>query len=311
MSKTFISIISPVYKSEFIIDELINQIDKNIKIITSEYEIILVDDCSPDNSWDKIIKICNNFNYVKGVKLSRNFGQHYAITAGIDIARGDYLIIMDCDLQDDPINFIHLFDKAKQGYDIVYTYKESRKHSFFKNLAAKIFNLIFNFLVDNKAYSSSMNIGAYSLINRKVADAYRRFNDYHRHYLLVLRWLGFSSTYIKIDHKNRYEGKSSYDIRKLIRLAIDGITSQSDKLLRIFISFGLLISILSFISILYIITLYFIKGYKSGWASTIVLILFSTGIILCGIGVIGIYLGKTFEQVKNRPKYLIDEKINI
>lgn len=305
-----ISIVSPVYGAEFTLDELVKQLKSVLSPITDNYEIILVDDCGPDKSWDIILRNCNEDQRVKGIKLSRNFGQHFAITAGIDSSKGDYVIVMDCDLQDDPKYINEMYEKAKEGYDIVYTLKKSRKHSFIKNVTATLFNSVFNYLVENKSNKANNNVGAYSLINRKVADAFRNYNDYHRHYLMVLRWLGFKSCYISIEHKERFAGKSSYNLSKLIKHALDGITSQSDKLLRIFVTLGLTISSLSFLSIVVIVGMYFSHGFLSGWASTIIILLFSTGIILTGIGVLGIYLGKTFEQTKNRPKYIIDQKIN-
>lgn len=310
MTKPLISIVSPVYGAELTIDELVKQLIIVLGTLDADYEIILVDDCGPDKSWEKIKQNCNIHPKVKGVKLSRNFGQHFAITAGIDIAQGDYVIIMDCDLQDDPKYIPTLFDKIKEGYDIVYTLKTSRKHSFLKNMTATLFNMVFNYLIDNKSHKSNNNVGAYSIISRKVVLAFRAYNDYHRHYLSVLRWLGFKHCYVSIEHKERFEGKSSYTFSKLMIHALNGIVSQSDKLLRIFITIGLSISFLSFLSIVAIIIIYLTHGLLSGWASTIIVMLFATGIILTGIGVLGIYLGKTFEQTKNRPKYVIDEKIN-
>jgi glycosyltransferase involved in cell wall biosynthesis len=305
-----ISIISPVYNAEKIIDELIRRIICTVEAITLNYEIVLVDDCGPDNSWNKIMQQSLKNSKIKGVKLSRNFGQHFAITAGIDQALGDYIVVIDCDLQDDPKYIIEMFAKAQDGFDIVYTLKKRRKHSFFKNITARVFNSMFNYLVENDNFKGNNNIGAYSLINRKVADAYKLYPDYHRHYLMVLRWLGFHYCYITIDHDERYSGKSSYTFYKLLQHAINGITSQSDKLLRIFVNIGLFTSLLSFISIIVIIFLYFSIGFKSGWSSMVSVLLFSTGMILTGIGILGIYLGKTFEQTKNRPKYIIDKKIN-
>ena len=310
MRTPLISVVSPVYGAEQIIDELVKQLVEEVSKISNNYEIILVDDCGPDKSWIKIKENCASNERIKGVKLSRNFGQHSAITAGIEIAKGDYLVIIDCDLQDDPKYITHLYNKIHEGYDIVYTYKEERKHSFFKNITARFFNFFFNYLIDNKNLKSNNNIGAYSIINRKVADAFSSFNDYHRHYLMVLRWMGFNYCFVQIEHKNRFSGKSSYTFSKLVKHALDGITSQSDKLLRLFVNLGLIVSFLSFLAIILIIILYLIHGFMSGWASIIVVLLFSTGLILTGIGVLGIYLGKTFEQTKNRPKYLIDEQIN-
>jgi glycosyltransferase involved in cell wall biosynthesis len=308
--KPLISIVSPVYGAESIIDELVLQLILVLESIDSNYEIILVDDCGPDKSWEKIKENCKINQKIRGIKLSRNFGQHFAITAGIDLAEGEYVVVMDCDLQDDPKYIAEMYKKVKEGYDIVYTLKNSRKHSFFKNITASLFNSLFNYLVENKSNKSSSNVGAYSMISRKVANAFKSYNDYHRHYLMVLRWLGFNACYISIEHSQRFGGKSSYNFSKLMKHALDGITSQSDKLLRIFVSIGLTISSLSFLSIIIIVVTYFTHGLLSGWASTIIFILFSTGIILTGIGVLGIYLGKTFEQTKNRPKYIIDEKVN-
>jgi polyisoprenyl-phosphate glycosyltransferase len=310
MNKPYLSIISPVYGAEKIVDELVREIVESIKSITTEYEIILVDDCGPDKSWDIIKQNCSLNERIKGIKLSRNFGQHFAITAGIEKAKGDYIVVIDCDLQDDPKYISEMYNRIKEGYDIVFTLKEERKHSYFKNSTATLFNFVFNYLSENKNLHSHKNVGAYSMISRKVADAFNAYNDYHRHYLMVLRWMGFKSCFIPIEHKDRFSGASSYTFSKLLKHAMDGITSQSDKLLRIFVNIGLIISSLSFLSILLIAILYFVQGFKSGWASLIVVLLFSTGIILTGIGVLGIYLGKTFEQTKNRPKYLIDEMIN-
>ena len=306
----FISIVIPVYGGELTIVELVNQLKAELKKITEHYEIILIDDCGPDKSWEKIKLLCDSDPKVIGIRLSKNFGQHFAITAGIDMARGNFLVVMDCDLQDDPKYIPLLYEKIKEGNDIVFTFKKKRKHSVFKNVSAYVYNVVFNYLIDNKNFKASSSVGAYSMINEKVIKAFRKYNDYQRHYLMVLRWLGFKSVYIEIEHKERFAGKSSYNFTKLIKHGIDGITSQSDKLLRIFVTIGLSISIISFCSILIIIFLYFFKGLLYGWASTIIVLLFSTGMILTGIGILGIYLGKTFEQTKGRPKYLIDEKIN-
>lgn len=310
MNKPYLSIVSPVYGAEKIANELVKRIIEEAANITNDFEVILVEDGSPDNCWQQIQNNCAADNRVKGIKLSRNFGQHYAITAGIEKAKGDYIVVIDCDLQDDPKYIPEMYKKINEGYDIIYTFKKERKHSFLKNIMANLFNIIFNYLTENKNMQLHKNVGAYSMISRKVANAFNTYNDYHRHYLLVLQWLGFKSFYLPIVHKERFSGKSSYTFSNLFKHAIDGITSQSDKLLRVFVNLGLVVSSLSFLSILIIIILYFLNGFMSGWASLIVVLLFSTGIILTGIGVLGVYLGKTFEQTKNRPKYIIDEIIN-
>ena len=306
-----ISVVSPVYKSEKIIPELVKRIVEALSGITDNFEIILVEDGSPDNCWHKIEDEARKDERIKGIKLSRNFGQHFAITAGLEKAKGDYVVVIDCDLQDDPVYIPLLYEKAKEGFDIIYTFKSARKHSFLKNITARFFNKIFNYLIDNKTFKSHKNVGSYSMLSRKAVNAFNSFNDYQRHYLMVLRWLGFSSTYVEIKHKNRFQGKSSYNFSKLIIHAINGITSQSDKLLRTNVFLGMILSLLSFLSIIVIILAYFLNGFMSGWASLIVVLLFSTGVILTSIGISGIYIGKTFEQTKNRPKYIIDKTLNL
>jgi dolichol-phosphate mannosyltransferase len=306
----YLSIISPVYKAEKIVDELVSRIREEASKITSNYEIILIEDCGPDNSWLKIEENCSKYPEVIGIKLSRNFGQHFAITCGIDHARGDYTIVMDCDLQDNPKYFIDFINKAKEGNDIVYSIKEKRNHGFIKDLFAGLFNRVFNYLIDNKNHKSNALIGSYSLLSRKAVLAFRQYGDYQRHYLMVLRWMGFKHEYITIEHEQRFQGSSSYNFTRLIQHALNGITSQSDKLLRLNIGIGITLSALSFLGAVIIIVWYFIFGFLSGWASLIVTLLFSTGVILTSIGILGIYLCKTFEQVKNRPKYLIDKVYN-
>ena len=307
----FISVVSPVYQAEKIISELILRVEKELSKITSKYEIILIEDCSNDKSWEEIIKIASTNDKVKAVKFSRNFGQHAAIKAGLEMAKGDCCIVIDCDLQDDPKYINSLVEEWLKGNDIVFTLKENRAHSIFKNLSTRFFNLIFNFLVQNKSIESSNNIGSFSLISRKVIEAFKQYNDYQFHYLMVLRWLGFKKSYIEVSHNIRLEGKSSYNLKKLLSHALVSIIYQSDKLLRLSIYMGFSFSILSIIGILIVISQYFLIGFKSGWASLFVLILLSTGLILIAVGVLGLYLGKLFEQVKNRPQFIIDKSVNL
>lgn len=306
-----ISIVSPVYRAEKILPELVRKIKQVCASNGYQYEIILVEDSSPDDSWKSIEHLTSEHSEIVGIKLSRNFGQHAAITAGIENAKGDYVIVMDCDLQDDPKYIPELLDKAKEGFDIVYTHKKSRKHKFFKNLTATVFNYVFNWLVSDQAYmSSDNNIGSYSLITRKVVNAYKSVGDYKRHYLMVLRFMGFSSGYVEIEHSQRFEGASSYNWIRLINHALDGIVSQSNKLLRMTVILGLLISMLSFIMGLFVVIQALFLKSAPGWASTIVVVLFMGGLTILSIGVSALYLGSIADQVKNRPLYIIDKKLN-
>jgi|TARA_B110000046_G_scaffold94279_1_gene102176 dolichol-phosphate mannosyltransferase len=306
-----ISVVSPVYGAEKIVRELVKQLLQVLKEFGCDYEIVLIEDCGPDNSWREIESLCQSNSKIKGVKLSRNFGQHYAISAGLKIASGDYVVVMDCDLQDNPNYIPELLSKARLGNDIVYTIKKSREHSFIKNFTTYIFNLIFNWLIDNKSRRSSDLVGSYSMLSRKVVDSFNEFKDYRRHYLMVLRWLGYQSTYVTVEHNKRYSGKSSYSFSKLVSHAIDGITSQSDKLLRMTVVLGGVLSLFSFIGGIYVIVISFFSSFQQGWASLFVLILFVAGLIILSIGISGIYIGKIFEQTKERPLFIIDKTLNL
>jgi glycosyltransferase involved in cell wall biosynthesis len=311
MINPLISIISPVYKAEKIIPELVKRVYSSVAEITPDFEIILVEDGGPDNSWLAIEEQCKKYSFVKGIKLSRNFGQHYAITAGLQLAKGDYVIVIDCDLQDNPVYFKPLYETALKGFDIVYTYKTKRKHSFFKNITASIFFSIFNYLNDNKNVDANKNVGSYSLLSRKVVESYKSMKEGNRHYLMILRLLGYKSTYLEILHEERFEGKSSYSFSKLVKHAINGVTSQSDKLLRISINIGFLIFIMSIIWTGIIVYIYFHTGLLNGYASIMATLLLGIGLILMSIGIAGIYIGKIFEQVKERPLYIIEKQINL
>ncbi len=308
-----ISIVSPVYKAEKIVPELVKRVICEVSKITENFEIVLVEDCGPDNSWAKIEQECAKDKRIKGIKFSRNFGQHYAITAGLTFSKGDYVIVMDCDLQDNPKYIPMLYESALQGNEIVLTYKKRREHSFLKNLAASLFFSVFNYLVDNKDYhnNTTKNIGSYSLLSKKAVNSFLTIKEFHRHYLMIVRMLGFKKNYIAIEHDKRFEGRTSYTFSKLIRHAIYGITSQSDKLLRISITLGCIMFILSIIWAIIIIAKYFTTGLLSGYASIMGFELLGTGIILISIGITGIYIGKIFEQVKKRPLFIVDKCLNI
>jgi polyisoprenyl-phosphate glycosyltransferase len=307
-AKPLLSIVSPVYLGEFMVDDLVLNIVKEVSKITNDFEVILVEDGSPDGSWQKITENCGKDPRVKGIKLSRNFGQHQAITAGLRESAGQYTAVMDCDLQDNPVYIAKMYEKALEGFDIVLATRSKREHPFVKVLFSKLFFALFNWLSEIPA--AAANVGSFSLLSRKVVDEFCMIQDVHRHYLLMLTWMGFPKCYVEVKHERRKSGESSYTFRKLFRHAVDGITSQSDKLLKIAIAVGLGYFAISLFAIIYLVMMYFLYGYREGWASTIVLLLFSTGMILMAIGVAGLYVGKIFEQTKNRPLYLIEKKIN-
>lgn len=303
-----LSVVSPVYQADEIVDELVKRITQEASKVTPRFEIVLVDDGSPDSSWQRIEAACARDPRVRGLRLSRNFGQHYALTAGLDHARGRFVLVMDCDLQDDPKYIPQLYEKALEGYDIVYAIHEKRAHGVWKNLSGALFAWILNRLSGGQVADPRM--GSFSLLSARAVAAFRQVGDVHRHYLLVLRWLGFDSAEVFVEHKPRYRGRSSYSFVALVRHAVNGITSQSDRLLYLALGVGFTFLCISCLAALYLVTMYFLHGFKEGWTSTIVLILLSTSAILLSIGALGIYVGKIFEQVKKRPLYLVERRLN-
>jgi polyisoprenyl-phosphate glycosyltransferase len=311
LERPLLSIVSPVYQAEGIVDEFVRRVYQTLDSIADSYEIILVDDGSPDEGWRQIVINCSQHYFVKGIRLSRNFGQHIALTAGLQAASGEFVVVMDCDLQENPKYIPELLAKAREGFDIVLTRKRTRQHSFFKNITARMFYWIFNHLTDGAENRSNLQSGTLSLLSRKAADAFCRINDCHRHYLMVVRLLGFRSDYIDVEHDKRLEGKSSYTFSKLARHAIDGITSQSVRLLHFSVAFGFVLSFLSGLWAAYLFVQYFVHGAVPGYTSIMMMLSLATGLILTSIGIVGTYIGKIFEQVKGRPLYFIDETVNL
>ena len=307
-SQIEISIVSPVYRAETIIDNLVERIVAAVSKLTDSYEIILVEDCGPDNSWAKIQENCNKNPKVKGIKLSRNYGQQHAMQAGLDASKGDYVITMDCDLQDRPEEIQKLYQKALEGYDIVLASRHKRKDSFFKKLFSKLFYNLLSYLTGYKHDESVANFGIYS---KKVIEAVTEMRESVRYFPTMVNWVGFRSTKVNVNHAPREEGKSNYNFKSLFRLAMDIILSHSDKPIRILIKTGGIVSIGAFI--IAIIYLYkWVSGdiFVLGYTSLIVSIWFLSGIIMATLGIVGLYVGKTFEGVRNRPLYIIKETIN-
>lgn len=301
-----LSIVSPIYKAENIVEKLVFEIEKEVSKLNIAYEIILVDDRSPDNSWQKMKAIALVNDNVKIFRLSKNFGQHPAIMAGLSKTNGDWVVVMDCDLQDQPKEILKLYDKAQEGFDIVLASREARKDSIFKKLTSKMFAKLYGYLTDSNFDNSVANFGIY---NQKVIEEVLNMNDYIKSFPLFVQWVGFERTTIKVEHASRDSGKSSYTVKKLLSLAFNTIISFSNKPLKLFVKFGLTISILSIIIGLINIYQHFVgKISVIGYSSLIVSIWLLSGIIITIIGVVGIYIGKIFDQAKNRKSFIIDKQ---
>ncbi len=300
---SIISIVIPVYKAENCLDELYTRLVSSLETITQDFEIVLVEDCGGDRSWKIIEELSKRDNRVKGIQFTRNFGQHYAITAGLNYCDGDWAVVMDCDLQDAPEEIPRLYNKALEGYDVVLARRGKRKDPLFKRLTSWLFYKIFNYLADLN-YDSE--VGNFRIISRKVVISFRAMRENLRFFGGLVDWMGYPTTSINVVHYERFSGKSTYTLAKLIKLATSVIIAYSDKPLKISIQFGFYISFFSFVYGTYIVLRFLIFGTKvTGWNSLIVSLYFLGGIIIFILGIIGIYLGKTFDQTKRRPMYLI------
>ena len=303
-----ISVISPVYNAANVLDKLVSRIENSITSLTNDYEIILINDASLDDSWNCIKDICKRNKKVVGINLSRNFGQHYAITAGLDMSKGDWVVVMDCDLQDVPEEIPKLYEKAIQGYDAVLAQRIDRKDGIFKKFSSYLFYKILGFLSGYKQDNSVANFGVYS---RNLIDSINSMREPIRFFPTLVHWVGFKKIKVPVQHNSSIESKSNYGIRNSLKLAFDVIISNSQKPLRITVIAGFTISVISFIvALIYFLQAYFYGFKVSGFASLIISIWFLSGIIIATLGIVGIYVGKTFEYVKNRPIYIIKDKIN-
>lgn len=273
-----------------------------------EFEVILVDDGSPDKSWIKIEELASLHPEIRGIKLSRNFGQHYAITAGLDAAKGEWIVVMDCDLQDRPEGIPAFLEKANQGYDVVLGKRTNRQDGFFKKLYSKIFYRTLAWLTGSQQDETIGNFGIY---HRKVINEIIQMRESIRYFPTMVKWVGFNQTTLDVTHEKREEGKSNYNFKKLFNLALDIMLAYSDKPIRLTVKLGMLIALTGFLFALF--TLYrYLKGeiIVAGYASLIISIWVLTGVLLVTLGMVGLYIGKTFEGVKNRPIYIIEKEFS-
>lgn len=309
MSNIKLSIVSPVYRAEKMVHMLVERIVKSVTTITEDFEIILVNDASPDASWSVIEHECAQDKRVKGINLSRNFGQHYAITAGLHYAKGEWVVVMDCDLQDRPEEIPALYQKALEGYDIVYARRKQRQDKWLKRMTSCMFNTVLNWLSGLKKDKEVANFGIY---NRKVIAEYIKIPEYARSFGSLIRYLGFRTTAIDVQHALRAEGKSSYTLHRMLKLTFDVIISNSNKPLRMAVGLGFSMSALSFLLALYNVVARMV-GIISfpGYTTTVFSIWFVGGLMLFVMGILGLYIGKIFDQVKGRPNYIVRDKLNI
>lgn len=288
--------------------ELLHRLHDSIVQVTDNYEIILVNDASPDDTWNEILRFAKDDKHIVGLNLARNGGQQYAITAGLHYAKGAWVVVMDCDLQNRPEDIPLFYAEAKKGWDIVYARRVQKQFGWWKTKTSAWFHRIYDWMCDNKTDESIAEYGMYS--GRVIAE-YNKLKEVSRSFQFLISYLGFKVTAIDIQHDERADGESSYTLKKLIKLAFDTIISNSIKPLVLTTVIGFIIAAAAFLMAIYqVIAHFFDLAIVEGWTSTIFSIWFIGGMLLFVLGVIGLYIGKIFEQVKERPMFIVMDSVN-
>lgn len=301
----YLNIVVPVLNEQTLISELLHRISLNAEKITVDYEIIIVDDGSLDGTWQEIINQMKLNSRIKAIKFTRNFGHHFAISAGLKYSDASWVVVMDGDLQDKPEIIPLLYMKAIEGYDVVFVSRINRPERITYLFIQKIFYFILNLLSGLKFDSQKAN---YSIISKKVVDNFNQLPETSRFYGSYIKWLGFKETTIFADHGRRFSGKSSYSLKKRFKLALEVIISFSDRPLWLSIYLGLFLSVISFISVIYVLIRSLTTGFSvSGWASLVIVTFLIGGTILSVLGILGVYLSRIYREVKRRPLFIIDE----
>lgn len=303
-----LSIISPIYKGEHMLAELVRRCEAAAAQVTQDYELVLVNDCSPDASWPVMRRMAESDSHVRAVNLSRNFGQHAAITAGLTVSRGEWVVVLDCDLQDRPEEIPALWAKAQEGYDTVFAEITMRGDTWLKRLSSQAFTRFFNYFSGQRRHPKTNNFGIYS---RQVVDAVLSMGDYRRSFPLQVRWVGFRIGYHPVVKDARLEGTSGYTWRKLFALAFHTTMAFSNKPLRLAVSIGFYIILLSLALAAYYLVRYIVGGISvSGFTTIIISLWLIAGMLIALIGIVGIYVGNVFDKVKGRPVFIIRETLN-
>lgn len=303
-----ISVVVPCYRTSGTLRELCSRLRAVFGSRSLEYEIVLVDDRSPEPDWSAILECAAADPRVRGIRLSRNFGQHAAITAGIDAARGDWVVVMDGDLQDVPENIPAFLDKAGEGWDVVRARRRNRRDSPVKVAWSRLYHAVFSSMTGSVTDPAIASFGVY---RRKVIDAFLLHRERYRGFRTFIDYMGFEKTAIEVDHARREVGTTSYTFRKGLRLAMDNLFAFSDRPLKAIVKMGLAMSLVSSAYWIYLFLRALFGGRAvEGWASIMVSIWFVGSLNVLLLGTIGLYIGRIFDQVKNRPLYIVDERTN-
>jgi len=305
-SKISLSIVVPVYNEEQIIDVLVKRMTDAAKSITEDFEIIFVNDGSRDNTLPRLKEACKTDGRLHYIAFARNFGHQIAITAGMDYAKGDAIVTIDGDLQDPPELIPEMYKEYKEGFKVVYAKRTKRKgETWFKLFTAKMFYRLMARLV---SFEIPLDVGDFRLISRDVLDYLKQMKEYDKYIRGQIAWLGFKSTYVMFERDERKFGTTNYPFKKMLRLAFNGITAFSDSPLKLATQLGFIVCIISFLIGMYALYgFFYTHNTLPGWASTIISITFLGGVQLLSLGIIGEYISRIINNVRNRPLYVVDE----
>lgn len=302
----YVSVVVPVYRCTPCLPALHERVAAALDGVVPSFELVLVDDRGGDGAWEVISEVSRRDPRVRGVRLSRNFGQHAAITAGLEAARGDCAVVMDCDLQDPPEEIPRLLAKAAEGYDIVYGHRTAKQTTALRRLTARLYFKGMNLFTGAGVEGE---YGTFSLISRPVIDGFLRFRDQDRHFLFILHWLGFEHASVDYVPALRFAGRSSYSLRRLIEHGLDGVFFQTTVLLRWIVYFGFMLATVGAIAAGYFMIARITGSAYPGWTSIAVIMLLASGFIITSTGITGLYIGKVFEQVKDRPLFIVEREV--
>lgn len=302
------SIVVPVYNEELVVEESYKRLKEVMDACNENYEIIFINDGSMDKTVGMIEEICNRDSNIRLLDFSRNFGHQVAVTAGMDYASGDAIVIIDADLQDPPQVILKMIGKWKEGYEVVYGKRLKRKgETFFKKFTAKTYYRVLKRL---STIEIPVDTGDFRLIDRKVCDVLKSMPEKNRYVRGLVSWVGFKQIAVEYERDERFAGETKYPLKKMLKLSSDGITSFSHKPLKLSIYFGVIMSVLSFISIIAVLFEKLFTDYTvPGWASIITISLLFNGVTLTMLGIIGEYIGRIYDEVKGRPQYIVGDKI--
>jgi dolichol-phosphate mannosyltransferase len=301
-----VSVVIPVYGCSGTLHLLHERLSRVLPALVGDYEVIYVDDRAHDGSWPILRELAAHDPHVIACRLSRNFGQQIAITAGLEQCRGDYVVVMDCDLQDPPEAIGKLLATALSGFDIVFAKRKSAYRSAARDVASRQYFRLLSFLSGSKF---DEELGAFSIISRRVVRAFLKFQERDRHYLMILYWLGFEATTIEYDREVRAVGESSYSLKKLIVMGLSGMFFSTTRLLHWVIYSGFILAAAGTLLALYYIIHWFVNGSLPGWTSLIVVQLVVGGLVILSVGITALYIGKIFEASKQRPLYVMQDRI--